>query len=323
MDYKDLLTKTKLKITNNRTTFGLIVTIFLFVCAILLSYQAWELYMRAPWTRDAFVRAEVTVVASENISDNVIKIHVENNQRVKKGDLLLEINPKRYEESYKAAKHTYDETISKYKLQSSLSKMRNGAGDAVSLEDKQIYDTNSKVAKEAMENALAQLNLAKINLDRTKIYAPVDGIINNMYLRVGDFAENGKRLMSIINDKSFWVEAYFEEIKISKVKVGQPAVIKLMAYPEPINGKVKSISKGILNTNNQSGFQGLQNVQPIDAWIRLAQRIPVWIEIENVPEGMELAAGMTASVDVGNMSNEIKKPDSIGAWIIRWLEFNL
>lgn len=315
--------KSKLYTPDRKTTIGIIITGFFFLLAIYLTYFAWQLYMRAPWTRDAFVRAEVTVVAAENISDNVKQIYVENNQRVKKGELLLEIEPKRYEEAYKAAEHTYKETISKYKLQSSLSKMRNGAGQAVSIEDKQIYQSNAQVAQNAMENAKAQLNLAKINLDRTKIYAPVDGVVNNMYLRTGDFAENGKRLMSIINDKSFWVEAYYEEIKIRNVKVGQPAVIKLMAYPQVLNGKVKSISKGILNANNESGFQGLQKVQPIDAWIRLAQRIPVWIEITEIPEGVDLAAGMTASVDVGKMSEDIEYPRSIIGWIVQWLEFNL
>lgn len=315
--------KVQLKNTDRKTIIGISTTIIIFSLAVYLSYGAWMLYMRAPWTRDAFVRAEVTVIAAENISDNVVKIYVENNQKVKKGDLLLEIEPSRYEQALKIAEHNYEETISKYKLQNSLSKMRNGAGEAVSIEDKQIYDTNSKVAKQAMDSALAQLNLAKINLKRTKIYAPIEGTINNMYLRVGDFAENGKRLMSIINDKTFWVEAYFEEIKMKDIKVGQPAVIKLMAFPETLNGKVKSISKGILNTNNEAGFQGLQKVQPIDAWVRLAQRIPVWIEIENIPEDMPLATGMTASVDIGKLSEDIAKPNAISGWILRWLEFNL
>lgn len=314
---------TSLDITQRKTIIGLFITAVIFILAVFLSYNAWMLYMRAPWTRDAFVRAEVTVVAAENISDNIKHLYVQNNEHVIKGQLLAEIDPSRYEQTLKAAHHTYQEATNRYKLQSSLSKMRNGAGQAVSVEDKQIYDTNAKVAKEAMDRAEADLNLAKINLERTKIYSPVNGIINNMYLRVGDFAENGKRLMSIINENSFWVEAYFEEIKIRQIKPGQPAVIKLMAYPEVLQGRVKSISKGILNTNNENGFQGLQKVQPIDAWIRLAQRIPVWIEIDSIPPHVDLAAGMTASVDVGKLSEEIEHPKSIVGWIIQWLEFNL
>ncbi len=310
-------------VPTDRSLVGVLVTLLFVVVAIYLGWVLWNLYMRSPWTRDAFVRAEVADVATEGVSGYVTAIYVKDNQKVQAGDPLFDIDPTRYQYAVKEAEAQYETTKKKLVLQKSLAKMRMNAQGAVSVQDKQIYETDAEVAQDNVDNAKAALDLAKYNLFRTKVVAPCDGYMTNMRLRMGDYASSGVSQMQIVDNTTFWIEGYFEEIKLINVKVGAKATIKLIAYPQILQGEVKSIGRGVLNQNNAPGYQGLQNVNPIDAWIRLAQRIPVHIAITNVPEGVFLAAGLTASVDAGPEAQRLLEPRSLLDWIQRWLEFNI
>lgn len=310
-------------IPTDRSIVGVLITILALIIALYLGYVLWMLYMRSPWTRYAFVRAEVVDVATEGVSGYVTAIYVKDNQKVQAGDPLFDIDPTRYQYAVKEAEAQYETAKKKLVLQKSLAKMRMNAQGAVSVQDKQIYETDAEVAQDNVDNAKAALDLAKYNLYRTKVVAPSDGFMTNMRLRLGDYATSGQSQMQIVDNTTFWIEAYFEEIKLINVKVGAKATIKLIAYPQILQGEVKSIGRGILNQNNTPGYQGLQNVNPIDAWIRLAQRIPVHIAITNVPEGVFLAAGLTASVDAGPEAQRLLEPRSLFDWIQRWLEFNI
>jgi multidrug resistance efflux pump len=310
-------------IPSDRSVVGVLVTILFVIIALYLGYVLWMLYMRSPWTRDAFVRAEVADIATEGVSGYVTAIYVKDNQKVRAGDPLFDIDPTRYQYAVKEAEAQYETNKKKLVLQKSLAKMRMNAQGAVSVQDKQIYETDAEVAQDAVDNAKAALDLAKYNLYRTKVVAPCDGFMTNMRLRLGDYATSGQSQMQIVDNTTFWIEAYYEEIKLINVKVGAKATIKLIAYPQILLGEVKSIGRGVLNQNNAPGYQGLQNVNPIDAWIRLAQRIPVHIAITDVPEGVFLAAGLTASVDAGPEAQRLAEPRSLLDWIQRWLEFNI
>ena len=310
-------------IPSDRSVVGVLVTVLFVIIAIYLGYVLWMLYMRSPWTRDAFVRAEVADIATEGVSGYVTAIYVKDNQKVRAGDPLFDIDPTRYQYAVKEAEAQYETNKKKLVLQKSLAKMRMNAQGAVSVQDKQIYETDAEVAQDAVDNAKAALDLAKYNLYRTKVVAPCDGFMTNMRLRLGDYATSGQSQMQIVDNTTFWIEAYYEEIKLINVKVGAKATIKLIAYPQILLGEVKSIGRGVLNQNNAPGYQGLQNVNPIDAWIRLAQRIPVHIAITDVPEGVFLAAGLTASVDAGPEAQRLAEPRSLLDWIQRWLEFNI
>src|SRR5690606_5938988 len=136
------------------------------------------------------------------------------------------------------------------------------------------------------------------------------GYVNNLNLRVGSYLADGQNAVVLLDGHSFWVEAYFQETKLPLVKPGDKAAIKLMAYESPIQGTVISISKAIANPNNDPGFLGLQQTDPVDAWVRLAQRIPVYVRIDEVPEGVMIAAGMTASVAVGEAAKDVEQPDN-------------
>lgn len=310
-------------VPSDRSLIGVLVTLLFVVVAIYLGWVLWNLYMRSPWTRDAFVRAEVADIATEGVSGYVTGIYVKDNQQVKAGDPLFDIDPTRYEYAVREARAQYETAKKKLKLQVSLASMRMNAKGAVSEQDKEIYVTDAQVAQDTVDSSKAALDLAEYNLYRTKVVAPCDGFMTNMRLRLGDYATAGQSQMQIVDSTTFWIEGYFEEIKLINVKVGAKATIKLIAYPEILLGEVKSIGRGVLNPNNQPGYQGLQNVNPIDAWIRLAQRIPVHITITDVPEGVYLAAGLTASVDVGPEAARMAQPRSLLDWIQRWLEFNI
>ncbi len=310
-------------VPTDRSLVGVLITLLAVVIALYLGYVLWMLYMRSPWTRDAYVRAEIADVATEGVSGYVTAIYVKDNQKVQAGDPLFDIDPTRYQYAVKEAEAQYETTKKKLVLQKSLAKMRMNAQGAVSVQDKQIYETDAEVAQDAVDNAKAALDLAKYNLYRTKVVAPCDGYMTNMRLRMGDYATSGQSQMQIVDNTTFWIEGYFEEIKLINVKVGAKATIKLIAYPQILQGEVKSIGRGVLNQNNAPGYQGLQNVNPIDAWIRLAQRIPVHIAITHVPEGVFLAAGLTASVDAGPEAQRLLEPRSLLDWIQRWLEFNI
>ncbi|MCY1372756.1 p-hydroxybenzoic acid efflux pump subunit AaeA [compost metagenome] len=105
--------------------------------------------------------------------------------------------------------------------------------------------------------------------------------------------------MALVDDGSFYVQAYFEETKLPRIKVGAPVKVWLMSAGEPLSGTVQSISRGITDRNASPDTQLLANVEPTFNWVRLAQRIPVRIKLDKVPEDVQLSAGMTASVTVG------------------------
>lgn len=169
---------------------------------------------------------------------------------------------------------------------------------STSIEEKQVYDGSAKMAEAAYASAKAQLSQAEINLQRTEVRSPVDGYVTNLLMRVGDFARAGTSNLSVIDEHSYWIDAYFEETKLANVHVGDPVEASLLGYQAPISGRIESITSGISAANAASSTQGLPNVDPIFTWVRLAQRIPVRIRIDQVPQDVPLIAGMTCSVSV-------------------------
>ena len=148
-----------------------------------------------------------------------------------------------------------------------------------------------------LRRATADLELAEQNLNFTKVFAPVDGYITNLQLRVGDSAAENQPIVAVIDANSFYVEAFLRETFVGNLQNGDRAVVMLMSYADtPLRGTVESIGWGIAQQNGSTGFQLLPSVKPTFEWIRLAQRIPVIVRLENVPETVKLRAGTTASV---------------------------
>src|ERR1700736_5715400 len=270
----------------------------LVAAALVAARHGWQIYMTSPWTRNGMVRVQVANVAPQ-ISGQIVELRTSDNQHVRKGDILYVIEKFDFEVALDNAKAT----ILNREADLDVKKAQNARRVALttlstSIEEKQVFDGNAKMAEAASANAKAALSQAEINLQRTEVRSPVDGYVTNLLMRVGDFARAGTPNLSVIDEHSHWIDAYFEETKLANIHVGDPVEATLLGFQAPINGRIESITGGISAANAASSTQGLTNVNPIFTWVRLAQRIPVRIRIEQVPPNVPLVAGMTCSVSV-------------------------
>jgi multidrug resistance efflux pump len=330
-------------------------------------------YTKYPWTRDGLVRAQVGQIAPR-VSGPLVRVPIQNNQLVKKGDLLFEIDPSTFQASVNLARAQFDNmsdivkslveqveglkrTVeqrqaeigeAKFEVEGSTAQVENARislGRAKELiaenvntqrdvDDKsmayqvalaQLGAARAKVGQTTaalaqakddlargladlgvlgehnprLRRAAADLEIAQLNLDFTKVRAPTDGYVTNLRLGVGDSAVAHQPMLAVIDAHSFYVQAFFRETFVGNFQKGDRAVVTLMSYPDtPLEGSVDSIGWGIAQQNGSTGFELLPSVQPTFEWIRLAQRIPVAVRIEKVPDNVKLRAGTTASVVV-------------------------
>ena len=296
-----------------------LVTLAIAAAAIVLVVLLWQLYMLDPWTRDGRVRVEIVDVAPE-VAGTVVKVAVHDNQFVNKGDVLFEIDPLRFRLAVDEAAASVASARLNMELRAADAKRRANTGGAVSAEEREQYRVQAAIAAAEYDRLVAARDVARVNLARSVLYSPANGFATNVRLRVGDYLQIGAHAIAVIDTDTFWVDAYFEETKLAGVRPGDRAAVKLMGYDTWLKGRVQSIAGGITNPNARSSGQGLQDVNPMFTWVRLAQRIPVRVGFEEVPEGIKLAAGMTASVAVGSMA---EPGDRLGDRIRRWFQANL
>jgi RND family efflux transporter MFP subunit len=281
-----------------RRLLALLVTFAAVALASWLGRIAWNTYMGAPWTRDGTVRAYVVTMAPE-VEGHIAELPVADNQFVHKGDLLMRIDQTNYkiavrlgEASVQQAQATMENAVRVAKRREQLSDL------SVTLEQRQTFQTLAATAQAQYQQALANLDQARVNLERTEIHSPVNGWVTNLLAQRGDFATAGKSEISLVDADAFWVDGYFEETNLGPVQVGDPAAIELMGYRAILHGHVESIARAINVSNAQPNSQGVATVNPIFTWVRLAQRVPVRIHIDEVPKGVQLVAGMTATVQI-------------------------
>ncbi|MEM8564633.1 MAG: efflux RND transporter periplasmic adaptor subunit, partial [Pseudomonadota bacterium] len=133
----------------------------------------------------------------------------------------------------------------------------------------------------------------------TQVHAAVDGYISNINFQIGDQAVANNPIVALVDSNSFWVFGYFRESEIGDIAIGDQAKVTLMAYPDqPLSGTVESIGWGIAPSDGNTGYNLLPSIKPVFQWIRLAQRIPVRVELGPLPDNVELRFGFTASVMV-------------------------
>ena len=268
------------------------------VLAVVFGRAMWVTYMTAPWTRDGTVRAYVVTIAPE-VSGRIVSLPVTDNGFVHKGDPLVVIDPTDYEIAVRL-----DEAA----VQQAQATMRNAEQEAerrlalihgaISVEEQQTYETQRVAAQARYQEALANLDQARVNLGRTVIHSPVNGWVTNLLAQQGDYATVGRNVISVTDAESYWVDGYFEEPSLDQIHLGNPAEVKLMGRRQILHGHVGSIARAINVANAQPNGQGVATVNPIFTWVRLAQRIPVRIHIDRVPPGVVLVAGMTATVQI-------------------------
>jgi multidrug resistance efflux pump len=279
-------------------TLPLLITLATTVVAVVLGWAMWDAYMGAPWTRDGTVRTYVVTMAPE-VAGRIVELSVVDNQFVHKGDLLLVIDPTNYKIALQLADAAVNQAQAMAENAGREAERRRKLDDlSVSAEQKQIFNSNAVAAQAQYRQAVANRDQAKVNLERTQIRSPVNGWVTNLYARAGDYAAIGKNAISVVDADSFWVDAYFEETQLASMHEGDSATIKLMGYSQIVRGEVSGVARGIKVSNAQSDPQGLAAVNPIFTWVRLAQRVPVHVGIDQVPDGVRLVAGTTATVQV-------------------------
>ena len=155
-----------------------------------------------------------------------------------------------------------------------------------------------QVAEAAWRQATADRDVARLNLDRSEVKAPVNGYITNLELRPGDWVAAGKPALALVDSDSFHIAGYFEETKLPRIHPGDRATVRVMGEAGTIEGHVDSIAAGITDRERGAGDNLLANVNPTFSWVRLAQRVPVRIAIDRVPAGLRLLSGRTATVTV-------------------------
>ncbi|WP_144147244.1 HlyD family secretion protein [Paraburkholderia sp. BCC1884] len=310
---------------NKQYLIRIAVTLVALVIALLLIHAIWQRYMYAPWTRDGRVRANV-INLSTDVSGLVKEVRVKDNEWVRKGEVLYVLDPDRFRYAVQQADADTERAKAQLQQAESLmnaslfeSKMRKDqaarreklSGDVVSEEIRSDYALQSQqshsaldaaraaytAAQASLKAALVRQETARLDLVRSEVRAPTDGYITNLNLYPGDFSSAGVARMAMIDSNSFWVYGYFEETKIQGVHVGDKATIQLLGGNVDIDGHVDSIASGIVDRDNPTGSgELLANVDPIFTWVRLAQRVPVRIHLDRVPNGIHIAMGMTCTI---------------------------
>jgi multidrug resistance efflux pump len=296
-----------------------LITLAILAVAVFIVVQLWNVYMLAPWTRDGRVFAQTVVVAPE-VSGTVVSVPIRDNQIVKKGQVLYQIDKSRFQIALAQAQAQLDAAeLQEKKAQDDVARRR-GLSGLISKEDVVNTGIASAVASADVSGAQAAVDLAKLNLARSTLYAPVDGIVTHLRLQSGDFATAGHPDVALVDTGSFEIIGYYEETKISKIHIGDAVSIKLMGFDQRMTGHVTGIGAGISDQNDASNPRGLPEVNPVFDWVRLAQRIPVYIAIDQRPAGVVLASGMTCSVNVGR---EVPVAHGLVGQVQHWLEDNL
>jgi multidrug resistance efflux pump len=297
-----------------KTITRLLLTMVLVAAGCAGGYQLWGYYMLSPWTRDARVQADVVSIAPD-VAGFVDDLRVKDNQFVHKGDVLLVIDRERYTRALATA----DATVAARQAEMEM-RRREAARRAkltslsISAEAQEDAMLTADSAVASYRQALADRSTAQLNLDRTVLRAPVNGFVTNLTLDVGQYASVGTKVMALIDSDSYRITGYFEETKIPTVKRRGHVDIYLMSGGSPLRGHVESISRGITDRDNPAGPELLANANPTFEWVRLAQRIPVRIHIDDVPKGMVISSGMTCTVVV----EAPPRPWAVLAALRRW-----
>jgi RND family efflux transporter MFP subunit len=277
------------------------ITFMLALFACVAGWEVWVHYEEEPWTRDGHIRADIVDIAPD-VTGLVSEVYVRDNQRVKTGDQIFRIDEERYLLAVKqldAIIKTRLATVDLAKKNIERYKRLEGTPGAAS---KQVVDSANTAYVEAqglVEQSLADRSIAKLNLDRCIIRAPVNGYLTNFQLRPGTHLTPGEAVGALIDEDTIHAAGYFEETKLAHIKEGDPAIVHLMGEHEEIHGIVESIAKGVEDRERSTGAKMLANINPNISWVRLAQRFPVRIKFNAKPEHARTLIGRTATVIIG------------------------
>lgn len=281
-----------------RGALGVLVTLAMVIFAIIVGSSLWDYYLNAPWTRDGRVRADVVAVAPD-VSGLVTEVLVKDNQQVKVGEVLFRVDPDRFDIALRQAEAVVDgKKAATEQLDADFERYTNLSDAATSQQKKEAAKSAALQARADLANAIADRDLAKLNLERSSIKATVNGWVTNMTLRPGAYVSQGKGVLALIYSDTVRVEGYFEETKLERIGVGDRATVRLMGNGGELTGHVESIAAGIEDRERTDGSSLLANINPTFSWVRLAQRMPVRVKLDAVPDDLKLIIGRTATVSI-------------------------
>ncbi|EBC7129636.1 HlyD family secretion protein [Salmonella enterica] len=248
-------------------------TLIVAVVAVLAAWWLWNYYMQSPWTRDGKIRAEQVSVTPQ-VSGSITQLNIKDNQFVNAGDVLFVID--------KTPFH-----IAELNAQAQLAKAQSDLAKANNEADRRRHLSRNYISAEDLDSA---------NLN---VKAPVSGWVTNLSTRTGDYASTGKPLFALVDSHSFYVMGYFEETKLRHIREGEPALITLYSGNVKLQGHVGSIGRAIYDQSVESDSGLVPDIKPNVPWVRLAQRVPVRIEFDALPQDITLVSGTTCSVAIG------------------------
>ena len=273
-----------------------LVTLAVVAAAAGAGLRLWDHYELEPWTRDGRVRANVVQIAPD-VSGLVTAVPVQDNQSVAAGALLFEVDRARYTLALRQAESSV--VAAKVALtQAQRENARNiDLGNLISQELREQTGTRVEAAQANLAQAGISLDAARLNLERAQVRAPTAGLVTNLDMRTGSYAQAGRAALALVDAKSFYVEGYFEETKLPRIHVGDRVRVTPMGGAR-LDGTVESIAAGIADRDRTTGTNLLPSVNPTFNWVRLAQRIPVRVKLDPLADGTRLVAGETVTVQV-------------------------
>lgn len=273
-------------------------TLFIAALAIIACWLVWNYYMQSPWTRDGKIRAEQVDITPQ-VSGSILTLNVKDNQFVRAGDVLFQIDPT----PWKIAEMNADAKLAK--AQSDLSRAsheverrRGLSQNFISAEDLDTANMTLKAAQANFDAAKAEREHARWQLAQTNVKAPVDGWVTNLSTRVGNYAAVGHPVFALIDSHSFYVVGYFEETKLRHIREGDRADVVLYSDDKKLQGHVSSIGRAIHDQSLATDGKLVADIKPTIPWVRLAQRVPVRIELDALPANTVLVAGTTCTVSI-------------------------
>jgi len=284
---------------NRHAQKGLRVLVTLLIVAAA-GYGAWWLwvrYNRDPWTRDGRLRADVVLV-SPDINGLVTTVSVRDGQRVRIGDTLFVIDRPRYELALAQSNAAIAADQAQLTQARREAKRNRSLANLVTTEQTEETDARVLGFEAQLDGANVARDTARLNLDRTIIRSTVNGIVTNLELQPGDYATIGRQVMAVVNTDSIYADGYFEETKLPAIQVGDKAIVHLMGVDADLHGTVESVAAGIEDRERGASGNALANINPTFSWVRLAQRIPVRVRLEDAPADVRLIAGRTATVSI-------------------------
>lgn len=256
------------------------ITLVLVILAFIAIFRAWVYYTESPWTRDARFSADVVAIAPD-VAGLITHVNVHDNQLVKKDQVLFTIDQPRYQKALAEAEAdvAYYQVLAQEKRQEAGRRNRLGV-QAMSREEIDQANNVLQTVLHQLAKAQATRDLAKLDLERTVIRAPADGWVTNLNVYAGEFITRGSTAVALVKKNSFYVQAYMEETKLEGVRPGYRAEITPLGSNRVLKGTVDSVAAGVTNASSTSDAKGMATIDSNLEWVRLAQRVPVRIRLD-------------------------------------------